>query len=129
MKRDIDWKGFQENVETYIKKNRGIGAKFLKILFDNYSTKGIKNLNIQKTVKSDLGIISDNTSNLENILGMLHEFRNWNREWDIYFAKHPKNVDEFAKLLSKRYKVKRVNVNYKKSVRSSELRNYQLIQN
>ncbi len=55
-----------------------------------------------------LPCVSGSTSNLENILGMLHEFRNWNREWDTYFAKHPKNVDEFAELLSKRYKVERV---------------------
>ena len=55
-----------------------------------------------------LPYVSGSTSNLENILGMLHEFRNWNREWDIYFLKHPKNIDEFAELLSKRYKVERV---------------------
>ena len=55
-----------------------------------------------------LPCVSGSTSNLENILGMLHEFRNWNREWDTYFTKHPKNVDEFAELLSKRYKVERV---------------------
>lgn len=52
-----------------------------------------------------LPCVSGSISNLDNILGMLHEFRNWNREWDTYFAKHPKNVDEFAELLSKRYKV------------------------
>ena len=43
MKKDIDWKGFEENVETYLKKHRGIGAEFLKQLFDDYSTKGHKN--------------------------------------------------------------------------------------
>lgn len=58
--------------------------------------------------KCTIPVVSGSTSNLENVLGMLHEFRNWNREWDIYFAKYPKNVDEFAKLLSKRYKVERV---------------------
>jgi hypothetical protein len=55
-----------------------------------------------------LPCVSGSTSNLGNVLCMLHEFRNWNREWDIYFAKQPKNVDEFAELLSKRYKVERV---------------------
>ena len=30
MKKDIDWKGFEENVETYLKKHRGIGAEFLE---------------------------------------------------------------------------------------------------
>ena len=33
----IDWNGFKENIKTYIKKYRGINAKFLKTLFDNYS--------------------------------------------------------------------------------------------
>ena len=37
MNKNIDWKGFEENVETYLKKHRGIGAKMLKQLFDNYS--------------------------------------------------------------------------------------------
>ena len=40
-----------------------------------------------------------------NILIMLHEFRNWNRDWDNYMSKNPKSVDEFVKLLSKKFKV------------------------
>jgi hypothetical protein len=65
-----------------------------------------KNVNNTTEPKHDAKLsVSGSTSNLENILGMLHEFRNWNREWDTYFLKHPKNVDEFAELLSRRYKV------------------------
>jgi hypothetical protein len=57
-------------------------------------------------------------SNLENIYRLLHEFRKWNKEWDIHLSKHPsareissppKHIDEFANLLSERYKVERTN--------------------
>ena len=37
MAKYIDWEGFQENVEAYLKKHKGINAKMLKQLFDNYS--------------------------------------------------------------------------------------------
>lgn len=67
-----------------------------------------QNLNTADTQQLNTDGTCGSISNLDNILGMLHEFRNWNREWDIYFAKRPKDVDEFAKLLSKRYKVERV---------------------
>jgi len=46
MKKDIDWNGFKENVETYISKHRGISGNMLKQLFDNYSEKAVKNCNI-----------------------------------------------------------------------------------
>lgn len=46
-------------------------------------------------------------ANMDNIYAMLHEFRNWNREWDISFTKNPDNVDEFAKRLSQRFMVSR----------------------
>lgn len=37
MAKYIDWKGFQENVESYLQKHNDIGARMLKQLFDNYS--------------------------------------------------------------------------------------------
>ena len=40
-----------------------------------------------------------------NILIMLHEFRNWNIDQDNYMSKNHKSVDEFVKLLSKKFKV------------------------
>lgn len=43
--------------------------------------------------------------NEENIYRMLHEFRNWNREWDLHMAKNPKNADEFVAMLAKKYEV------------------------
>jgi hypothetical protein len=67
--------------------------------------KNVETSNETQNPKLHISDVSGSTSNLENILGMLHEFRNWNREWDTYFLKHPKNVDEFAELLSRRYKV------------------------
>ena len=36
---------------------------------------------------------------------MLHEFRNWNIDQDNYMSKNHKSVDEFVKLLSKKFKV------------------------
>ncbi len=49
-------------------------------------------------------------TNEEQILGMLHEFRNWNREWDLYMVTHrsgPKGVDAFVEHLNKRWSVKK----------------------
>jgi hypothetical protein len=46
MKKNIDWIGFKENVETYIRKHRGISGKMLKQLFDNYSENAVKNCTI-----------------------------------------------------------------------------------
>lgn len=48
--------------------------------------------------------------NLENIYKIIHEFRNWNKEWDQHsgiqhFTKHPKNIDQFAEELSQKYNV------------------------
>ncbi len=43
--------------------------------------------------------------NLENVYRLLHDFRNWNREWDINFSKHPENVDDFAKSIAKKYSI------------------------
>lgn len=43
--------------------------------------------------------------NEENIYKMLHEFRNWNRDWDTFMAKKPKNADQFVAMLAKKYEV------------------------
>ena len=43
--------------------------------------------------------------NEENVYRMLHEFRNWNKEWDLYMAKNPKNSDDFVAMLAKKYEV------------------------
>jgi hypothetical protein len=52
MKKDIDWTGFKENVETYIRKHKGISGKMLKQLFDNYSDNAVKNCAIPLVSKS-----------------------------------------------------------------------------
>jgi hypothetical protein len=52
----------------------------------------------------------DGDSNLQNIYVMLHEFRNWNREWDLYMSKHPIDASVFAMSLSKKFKVEKINV-------------------
>lgn len=44
-------------------------------------------------------------TNKENIYRMLHDFRNWNREWDLYMAHHPDSADEFVEILHKKYTV------------------------
>ena len=43
--------------------------------------------------------------NEENIYKMLHEFRNWNRDWDTFMAKTPKSADQFVAMLAKKYDV------------------------
>ena len=43
--------------------------------------------------------------NVSNIMVMLHEFRNWNREWDLNFSHNPDSVDKFAEHLSKRFTI------------------------
>tara|TARA_R110002020_G_scaffold197161_2_gene398208 strand:+ start:107 stop:313 length:207 start_codon:yes stop_codon:yes gene_type:complete len=43
--------------------------------------------------------------NEENIYKMLHEFRNWNRDWDTFMAKKPKSADQFVAMLAKKYEV------------------------
>ena len=47
----------------------------------------------------------EQTGNLTNVYAMLHEFRNLNQDFDSYFYLHPKNIDEFATMLSKKYTV------------------------
>lgn len=44
------------------------------------------------------------------IYQMLHDFRNWNREWDLYMSSKPDDVDEFVQKLSKKYEVKTKNL-------------------
>ena len=47
--------------------------------------------------------------------GSLNILRNWNRDWDNYMSKNNKSVDEFVKLLSKKFKViinEKINNNY-----------------
>lgn len=39
---------------------------------------------------------------------VLHEFRNWNKEWDSMFAKKPDSVDKFIEELSKKYKIEEI---------------------
>ena len=43
--------------------------------------------------------------NEENIYKMLHEFRNWNRDWDTFMTKKPKSADQFVAMLAKKYEV------------------------
>ena len=59
-----------------------------------------------KTMIMDKVILTENE---ENIYKMLHEFRNWNREWDIFMAKKPDSADVFVKSLAKQYEVKPIN--------------------
>jgi len=42
---------------------------------------------------------------LNNLYEMLHECRNWNKEWDTFCTKKPDSVDEFVKMLSNKYTV------------------------
>ena len=44
-------------------------------------------------------------TNRENIYAMLHEFRNWNREWDLYMRRNPDDADKFVDKLDKKYVV------------------------
>ena len=66
---------------------------------------------MQPTVVNESNVPSESVSRLplskneENIYKMLHEFRNWNREWDTFMAKKPESADEFVKHLAKRYVV------------------------
>jgi hypothetical protein len=41
-------------------------------------------------------------SNRVNLYAMLHEFRNWNRDWDLYMSRRPIDVDDFVERLSKK---------------------------
>ena len=43
--------------------------------------------------------------NEENVYKMLHEFRNWNKDWDTWVSKKPDTADDFVKHLAKRYEV------------------------
>ena len=46
--------------------------------------------------------------NEKNVYKMLHEFRNWNRDWDTFMAKKakkPKSADQFVAVLAKKYEV------------------------
>jgi hypothetical protein len=45
------------------------------------------------------------SNQLENIYRMLHEFRNWNRDWDKSMTKKPDSVDDFVAMLAKKYEV------------------------
>ena len=54
---------------------------------------------------TEAGNVLPLTINEKNIYRMLHEFRNWNREWDLYMVKNPKNADEFVAMLAKKYEV------------------------
>lgn len=42
---------------------------------------------------------------LEPAYELLHEFRNWNREWDLAIGQNPENADEFVKSLSQKYNI------------------------
>ena len=55
----------------------------------------------------EIGNVDLDRTNLNNILEMLREFRNWNREWDVYSLTNPQDMDAFAELLSTRWKVER----------------------
>jgi hypothetical protein len=37
MSKYINWSGFQDDVESHVKKHGGISAKMLKSMFDSYS--------------------------------------------------------------------------------------------
>lgn len=41
---------------------------------------------------------------------LLHEFRNWNKDWDTFMAKKPESADDFVLYLYKRYKVEKIKV-------------------
>ncbi len=45
--------------------------------------------------------------NKDNIYSMLHDFRNWNRDWDTFMKEKPQTADEFVEHLSKKYTVKK----------------------
>jgi len=44
--------------------------------------------------------------NVEATHKMLHDFRNWNRDWDLYMKNNPIDADKFVEQLSKQYEVK-----------------------
>ena len=46
-----------------------------------------------------------NAININNIYIMLHEFRNWNKDWDTWMTKNPDGVDEFVRILATKYTV------------------------
>lgn len=48
----------------------------------------------------------DNDENIQAIYGMLHRFREWNRDWDMFMKQKPKNADDFVQLLSKQFEVR-----------------------
>jgi hypothetical protein len=58
----------------------------------------------KKETSNELYTLSGNV-NEENIYKMLHEFRNWNRDWDTFMAKKPKSADQFVAMLAKKYEV------------------------
>ena len=61
--------------------------------------------NVPRDVPSENVASHPLSKNEENIYKMLHEFRNWNREWDTFMAKKPESADEFVKHLARRYAV------------------------
>ena len=65
--------------------------KFNRMIFHSTSIKG--------TYKMEF---VDNTN---SIYRMLHDFRNWNRDWDKWMSKKPDDVDKFVESLSKKYSV------------------------
>ena len=52
-----------------------------------------------------LGLFSKQCVNEENIYRMLHEFRNWNKDWDTFMTKKPDSADDFVAMLAKKYEV------------------------
>ena len=46
-----------------------------------------------------------NAININNIYIMLHEFRNWNKDWDTWMTKKPDRADEFVRILATKYTV------------------------
>jgi hypothetical protein len=53
----------------------------------------------------DLQDAIDSDSDLQAAYAMLHEFRNWNRNWALVLFKDAMNVHELAIALSRRYKI------------------------
>jgi len=44
-----------------------------------------------------------NDNNEFNIYAMLHDFRNWNRDWDVYMSQNQLDADDFVKHLAKKW--------------------------
>lgn len=91
-----------------------------ELLQDLVDPKGTTHAGVVKTetewikllslVRGDCGIKKDwlrrsFPANEENIYKMLHEFRNWNKDWDLWMVRKPNNADDFVKHLATRYEV------------------------